>query len=276
MADLYGEIFRRNIGFLTESEQERLRNATVGITGVGGVGGLLAERMIRLGVGHLKITDPGDFELSNMNRQLFSSMASVGRNKAEVVSAHLKEINPEAGIEFDRQGIRTQEDADAFVAGCDVLADLMDFGLFREAIYLQRAARREGIYYLFAGTIGFGGLVVVFDPKGMTLEEYNLLEIDAELDTVSQPEIPLDRVCPVMPSYASAVPKKLADEILLGERPLPTNSVGVGMASLLVANEAVNILLCKRSIPVAPEYTYADLMDRRFVVGNGGGSVGSL
>jgi len=268
MADLYGEMFRRNIGFLTESEQERLRNATVGITGVGGVGGLLAERMIRLGVGHLKITDPGDFEPSNLNRQLFSSMASVGKNKAEVVSAHLKEINPEAGIEFDSQGIKTQDDADAFVAGCDVLADEMDFGLFREAIYLQRKARREGIFYLFASAIGFGGLVVVFDPKGMTLEEYNLLETGAELDTVSQPEIPLDRVCPVMPSYASAVPKKLADELILGERPLPTNSVGVGVASLLAANEVLNLLLGKREIICAPQYTCVDLMDRAFVVGS--------
>ena len=61
MDDLYRSIFSRNIGFFTESEQEKLRRSTIGIAGMGGVGGLLAERLTRLGIGQLKILDPGDF-----------------------------------------------------------------------------------------------------------------------------------------------------------------------------------------------------------------------
>jgi len=268
VAGIYEDIFCRNIGFVTEAEQERLRGASVGIAGVGGVGGLLAERLFRLGVGHLKITDPGEFEVSNRNRQLCSSMATEGENKAEVVCGYLRDINPEGKIESTREGICSREDADAFVAGCDVVVDEMDFGMFREAIFLQRAARREGRYYLFASAIGFGGLVVVFDPRGMTLEEYNNLEPDADLDDVVEPEVPLDRVCPVMPSYVTSVPKEIADQIILGERPVSTNSIGVGAASLLAANEVANILLGRRDVRCAPQYTYADLMDLRFVLGS--------
>jgi molybdopterin/thiamine biosynthesis adenylyltransferase len=260
-------MFCRNIGFLTEAEQSTLEEASVAIAGVGGVGGLLAERLVRLGVGHLRITDPGDFEVSNLNRQLCSSRDSVGRNKAEVVGAHLAVINPGARIDVDRKGIGTQDDAEAFVVGCDVVADEMDFGMFREAIFLQRSARRAGVYYLFASAIGFGGLVLVFDPRGMTLEEYDDLEADADLDSASEPDVPLEKVCPVMPSYVSRIPKSIADGIILGERPLPTNSIGVGMASLLAANEVANILLGRREIRCAPQYTYADLMDLRLVAG---------
>ncbi|MFC1955569.1 ThiF family adenylyltransferase [Chloroflexota bacterium] len=85
----YKEIFSRNIGILTESDQDKLRNCTLAVAGVGGVGGLLAERLIRLGVGQLKITDPGLFEPSNLNRQFGSSTLNFDRNKAEVFDCRL-------------------------------------------------------------------------------------------------------------------------------------------------------------------------------------------
>lgn len=264
---MYKEIFSRNIGFLTEAEQETLRAATVGIAGVGGVGGLLAERLIRLGIGHLKISDPGEFAPSNLNRQMFSSTANVGRGKAEVIRGQLLDISPEARIDSSGDGIRTQEDAEAFVAGCSVVVDEMDFGSFKESVGLQRAARGLGTYYLFAYAVGFGGMVVVFDPRGMTLEEYDCLDPGAELDDIEQADVPLDRVCPVIPSYASSMPSDVVGDILSGARGAPTTSVGVGLASILGANEVLNILLGKREIICAPRYACVDLMDRTFVVG---------
>ena len=59
------------------------------------------------------------------------------------------------------------------MADCDLIIDEMDFGMFRHSIWLQRAARKENIHYLFAYAIGFGALAVIFSPKGMTLEEYD-------------------------------------------------------------------------------------------------------
>jgi tRNA A37 threonylcarbamoyladenosine dehydratase len=59
MGNQYQAIFSRNMGLFWEAEQEALRKSTVAIAGVGGVGGLAAERLIRLGIGGLKITDPG-------------------------------------------------------------------------------------------------------------------------------------------------------------------------------------------------------------------------
>ncbi len=199
--DIYKSIFSRNIGFFTESEQDRLRRSTIAIAGVGGIGGLLAERLIRLGVGQLRILDPQAFEQSNLNRQFCSSMLNLGQNKAEAVFMHIKGINPQARIQYSNTGIRTQSNATLFVSDCDVLVDAMDFGLFRESVYLQRAARQKGIYYIFASAIGFGALVVIFDPKGLTLEEYNKLPPDIDLEGGKEPEVPLERICPIMPSY---------------------------------------------------------------------------
>ncbi len=269
MDDLYKSIFSRNIGFFSEPEQEKLRRSTIAIAGMGGIGGLLAERLIRLGIGHLKIIDPGIFEQSNLNRQFCSSMLNLGQSKAEAVFMHIKGINPQAKIEYSDTGTRTQRDATLFVSGCDVVVDAMDFGLFKEALYLQRAARQRGIYYIFASAIGFGALVVIFDPNGLTLEEYNKLPPDIDLDNCEEPKVSLERVCPVIPSYtvpSSVEAEEIMREIIAGERPAPTNSIGVGLASILAANETVNIILRKREIANAPRYTYIDLLDRKFLV----------
>ena len=264
MENLYKRIFSRNIGIFTEAEQEKLRNSTIAIAGVGGVGGLLAERLIRVGVGQLKIVDPEGFEESNLNRQFSSSMLNLGKNKAEEVFAQIKDINPQAKIHYSKTGITTENDANLLVNDSDLVVDEMDFGLFRESIRLQRAARRRGIYYMFASAMGFGALIAIFDPKGLTLEEYNNLPPDVDLNDVEQPTVSLERICPVIPSYATM---DIVHEILSGERPGPTVSVGVGLTSILAANEAVNIILGRRDIAAAPKYTYIDLMDRKFIVG---------
>jgi len=270
MDDVYKEIFSRNIGFFTESEQEKLRGAAIAIAGVGGIGGLLAERLIRLGVGHLKITDPENFEVSNLNRQFCSSMPNIGSNKAEVVFSQIKGINPQARIDWNKTGIKTQDDAEYFLNDCDLIIDAMDFGLFKQAVLLQREARRRGIYYLFASAVGFGALVVVFAPGGMTLEEYDGLPADIDLSSEEELKVSIERICPVIPTYAipaSEEAEKIVQEIISGRRGAPTNSIGVGLASIISANEAMNILLKKRDICVAPQYTYIDLIDRKFLVG---------
>ena len=267
MDDLYRSIFSRNIGFFTEPEQDTLKRSTVAIAGMGGVGGLLAERLIRLGIGHLKIVDPGRFEASNLNRQFGSSMLNLGQNKSEVVFAQLKDINPQAKICYSKTGVRTQNDAVLLVEDCNLVIDEMDFGLFRESIFLQRAARQREIYYMLTSAVGFGAYLVIFDPKGLTLEEYDKLPLDINLDEAKEVSVPLERICPVIPSYTSSIPAEIIQEMVSGRRPGPTTSIGVGLASILAANEAANIILRKREITTAPQYTYVDLIDRQFIVG---------
>jgi molybdopterin/thiamine biosynthesis adenylyltransferase len=264
MDNLYRAIFDRNIGLFTESEQETLRRSTIAIAGVGGVGGLAAERLIRLGVGQLKITDPGDLEESNLNRQFGSSMLNLGQNKAEVAYTQIKDINPQAQIFYSDTGIKTENDANLLVKDSDFLIDVMDFGLFRESILLQRAARRRGIHYLFATAIGFGAIAAVFDPEGLTLEEYNNLPVDVDVDDPGKLRVPLERIMPIIPSYVTDFPA--LQEMVAGKRCVTTSSIGAGLAAILSASEAINVIL-KRDVPKAPKYTYFDLVDRQLVVG---------
>ena len=269
MINLYQDSFIRNIGIFTATEQEQLKNSTIAVAGVGGVGGLLVERLIRLGVGNIKITDLGTFEQSNLNRQYGCSMLTLERYKAEVVYQNIKEIYPEANIYCDNNGVTSEADAIQFIDGADLVIDEMDYGAWKESIYLQRTARKRGIYYFFAGAIGFGALLTNFDPEGITLEEYNKIAPNQDLEKLGELSVPTERILPVAPSYAtSAMSMEMLQEIIAGQRPVPTCSVGVGLASVLAAGNAINILLKRKEIVKAPQYIYIDLLDQKFLTGS--------
>lgn len=267
MMSKYNDIFSRNQNLISRREQKKIKESTIAIAGVGGIGGLLAERLIRIGVGHLKIKDPGSFKISNLNRQYASNIQTLQKNKAKEIYKLLKKINPEAVISYSTKGIWSQKDADKFVKGASVVVDAMDFGLFKEAIYLQRAARNNNIYYMFSSAIGFGTLVAIFKPKGYTLENYNGYRRNVNLDTIDLSKISIDDVIPDIPGYIiDSLGKDQLIKIVKGLVPVPVNSVGVGLSSIVTANEVINIIIKKKPIITAPKYSHIDLLERKYKI----------
>lgn len=77
---------------------ERLRNASVCIIGLGGVGSYAAEAIVRSGIGHVTLVDFDRVCLTNLNRQLHSMRSTVGDVKAELLGARARDINPKADV----------------------------------------------------------------------------------------------------------------------------------------------------------------------------------
>ncbi len=73
---------------------ERLKESSVLIVGLGGVGGMAAEMICRAGVGNMTIIDRDIVAESNINRQLIALTSTIGQSKAEVLASRLKDINP--------------------------------------------------------------------------------------------------------------------------------------------------------------------------------------
>ncbi len=266
MKSAYYKLFQRNIGALTFREQEKIRKARIAIAGTGGVGGLLAERMVRLGIGEVKISDPGLFEKSNFNRQLEADCTTIGKNKAKIIGKRLKQINKSLKLKIDSHGIHTQADANRLVTGTDIIIDEMDFGLFKQSIFLQRAARKQKSFYIFSSAIAFGAFVVCFEPNGCTLEEFNGLTPDCDLDETKQPAISANSMVPILPDYLLKK-QNLLKKYMQGKLPVSTISIGVGLTSIVTANEAVNLLLYKSESIFAPNYLYIDLHVRDIKIG---------
>jgi molybdopterin-synthase adenylyltransferase len=95
----YAEFNNRYIGFVTQAEHERLRQAKVFVCGTGGMGGAALMALARAGIGHFIIAHLDGFEISNINRQVFAFTDTVGQHKAEASAEIIARINPEAKVE---------------------------------------------------------------------------------------------------------------------------------------------------------------------------------
>lgn len=77
----------------TPGVHEKVKRATVGIAGVGGLGSAIAIALARIGVGRLIIADFDVVEPSNLNRQQFF-VDQIGLPKVDALKANLQRINP--------------------------------------------------------------------------------------------------------------------------------------------------------------------------------------
>lgn len=78
---------------------EKLKNSSVAVFGVGGVGGYTAEALVRSGIGKITLFDNDKVSLSNINRQIIANINTVGQEKTEAVKDRLLSINPELEIQ---------------------------------------------------------------------------------------------------------------------------------------------------------------------------------
>ncbi|KJH51710.1 ThiF family protein [Dictyocaulus viviparus] len=96
-------------------EYEKIRDKTVVIVGIGGVGSVVAEMLTRCGIGKLILFDYDKVELANMNR-LFYQPHQSGLSKVEAAKFTLTHINPDVIIETHNYNITTMENFTNFVS----------------------------------------------------------------------------------------------------------------------------------------------------------------
>ncbi|TLG08785.1 ThiF family adenylyltransferase [Nocardia cyriacigeorgica] len=120
----YRELVTRNAGLVPDAQQQALARARVLVAGCGSTGGAAVEPLTRLGVRRFIVTDNGEFELSNLNRQ-HAAATDVGRNKAAVAAARIRSVNPYAEIDTDTNGI-TPDNVTDFAHRSDVVIDGVD------------------------------------------------------------------------------------------------------------------------------------------------------
>ncbi|MGF7211815.1 molybdopterin/thiamine biosynthesis adenylyltransferase [Skermanella aerolata] len=167
----YDEAFSRNIGWVTEWEQQILRTKRIAIAGMGGVGGVHLLTLARLGIGSFHVADMDVFETVNFNRQIGASTATVGRPKVDVMAGMARDINPTAEIRRFPNGIN-DDNIDDFLDGVDLFIDGFDFFVIDIRAKVFARCAELGIPAITAGPIGMGTAYLVFMPGQMTFEQY--------------------------------------------------------------------------------------------------------
>ncbi len=87
--------FIREEALLGPKAMDTLRGAHVAVFGLGGVGSWAAEALARAGIGRLTLVDFDTVSVTNINRQLYALTSTVGRCKAEVAAARIRDICPD-------------------------------------------------------------------------------------------------------------------------------------------------------------------------------------
>jgi molybdopterin/thiamine biosynthesis adenylyltransferase len=259
MPEEWWKNFERNIGILTKDEQRKLKESTVAIAGIGGVGGMPAERLARLGIGHIKIADPETFTNSDLNRQFGATIKTLGEKKVEVVGEIMKEINPNLQLDIFPEGIN-QKNIEDFLDGVNLVIDAIEFFAFKERMLLYPKAREQGIYVILSGATGFGSPLFVFSPKGMTMEEF--FEVPSEKEKIEDFQIPTHKICPKLPEY---IDQDIIQKTVKRELPASALSSTCALAGSLLSTEALLILLKRREPVIVPECILLDLFRQELI-----------
>ena len=166
----YWEHVIRNIGPITFEEQELIRTSRVAVLGVGGLGGPLAENLVRAGCQNLVICDFDVFDESNLNRQI-CTIEDIGKRKIDVVEAFLQKIDPEVNIKkFFKI---TQQNIDDVLEGVKVIALTLDDPA--TSIFISREARKREIPMIESWGVPFL-FTWWFTPESVGYEECYALE----------------------------------------------------------------------------------------------------
>lgn len=105
--------------------QRKLRDASVAVIGIGGLGCPVSLYLTAAGVGRLKLIDADVVDESNLNRQVLHWTNDIGRPKPESAMEKLKQLNPEVEIDIACARL-TEGNVDELLGDADVLVDALD------------------------------------------------------------------------------------------------------------------------------------------------------
>lgn len=247
----YDQAFVRNIGWVTEVEQQRLRQSRVAIGGLGGVGGFHLTTLVRLGVGKFSIADFDTFDLVNFNRQAGATMSTIGRPKLDVLAEMARDINPEVDLRTFPAGVQA-ENLEGFLADVDVYVDGLDFFSFAARRATFAACERLGIPVVTAAPLGMGVALLVFGPGGMPFEDYFGFEGCDELEMAIRFLVGLSPAM-LQRGYVADM-----NRINLKERQGPSSIAACQLCAGVAAVETLKLLLGRGGVRFAPWGTQFD------------------
>jgi adenylyltransferase/sulfurtransferase len=161
------ERYSRQIRYahIGEKGQEKLLSSTVVIVGMGALGCVSANELVRAGVGHVRFVDRDLVELSNLQRQVLYTETDAAEAVPKVFAAaeYLKAVNSEVEIEpvFGDLNAGT---IDALFSGADLIVDATD--KLETRYLINEYCVEHQIPWVYGGAVGAEGMTAAFLPGG--------------------------------------------------------------------------------------------------------------
>jgi len=155
------ERYSRQIPVIGVEGQLKLKNTTMLIVGLGGLGSIVSIYLAASGVGRLIIVDNESVELSNLQRQILYTTSDLGKPKAYVAKERLSMINPNVEIEAYNM-VFDMDNGSELVKKADIVIDALDN--WETRFILDKLVFKHGKPMVHAGVEGFYGQLTTIIP----------------------------------------------------------------------------------------------------------------
>lgn len=159
------DIFSRTDLLVGAENADRLSRTKVIIFGLGGVGSWCAESLVRSGIFHLTLVDFDLVGMSNINRQLMATTATVGKAKVEVLAKRLLDINPGADIRCIGKVYRDEDYQEYELDSYDYVIDCIDSLKDKASLILRATASKATLFSSM-------GAALKVDPQRIKVAEF--------------------------------------------------------------------------------------------------------
>jgi len=195
--------YSRQLSVIGEEGQRAIRNTSVAIFGVGGLGTLVARYVVGGGFRRVILVDFDTVSLPDLHRQVLYATHDVGKPKAEVAARVLREVNPEVEVEAVAEAI-SPELAKDVLKRADIGVDALDNWASRHVVNRAALALRRPLIH---GAVQewYGHVTTILPGKTPCLEE--LFGKFRELPACAA------GVCPVLGPVVGVVSSLMALEV---------------------------------------------------------------
>ncbi|MCA9405895.1 MAG: ThiF family adenylyltransferase [Candidatus Omnitrophica bacterium] len=246
MSEKYNQLFCRNIDYIAQDIQNKIRTTPVLIAGCG-IGSTIAEAAARMGFENITLIDGDVIEVHNLNRQIYTQ-ADVGTKKAEALANRLRSINPDINITPITDWI-SEENVNSLVGKAELIFDTIDFLDLNAITILHDEANRQNKPIISALSIGWGAGAMYCPPSKSDVsyfrKVFHLPETGPvkDMSYVFHFKVLIERIGAYLnPEVIAAMSK--AFQIMEDGRPCPASQLSAGSFSVgaLAVTVAVKLL----------------------------------
>ncbi|WP_159881200.1 tRNA threonylcarbamoyladenosine dehydratase [Paenibacillus puerhi] len=232
---------------------EVMKNSTVAVLGIGGVGGIAAEALARTGVGRIVMIDKDVVDITNVNRQVHALTTTVGQPKAELMKERIKLINPECDAIALRMFYTEETYEQLFEYPLDYVLDASDTISYK--IHLIKECRRRKI-----PLISSMGAANKMDPTRFQVADISKTTVDPLARVIRHKlrkegihkgvKVVFSTEEPIKPreDVTQKIVPENAPEIRKAQQPPASNAFVPPVAGLIMVSVAVRDLLAKAGI----------------------------
>lgn len=232
---------------------EILKNSTVAVLGIGGVGSIAAEALARTGVGRIILIDKDVVDITNINRQVHALLSTVGKPKAELMKNRIADINPECDAIALKMFYTEETYEELFKYPLDYVLDASDTVSYKIHVIKECLRRKIPI-------ISSMGAANKMDPSRFQVADISKTTVDPIARVIRQKlrkdgihkgvKVVFSTEEPMLPreDVTQKIVPENAPEIRKAQNPPASNAFVPPVAGLIMVSVAVRELLKKKAV----------------------------